>query len=112
MRSQARMLTAACSAALLMVISGISAARPSQDADAELAGRLATVEPSSRRLSVLPVGEVKLVEVFAGDDCEVRQADRLLSLAELVVEVGRRVTVRYRMIDGRRVAHSISVELD
>ncbi len=73
-------------------------------------GRLATVEPAFRRLAVLPDGEVKLVELLVADDGELRQGDRAVTLSDLVIQVGRRVTIRYRVEDGRRIAESVIVE--
>lgn len=75
-----------------------------------LTGRLATVEPAARRIAVLPDGEVKLVELLVADDGEVRQGDREVTLSDLVIQVGRRVTIRYRVADERRLAESIIVE--
>ena len=87
-------------------------ARAQTTADSSLAGRLATVEPSARRLTLIPTGEVDLVEVFVAEDGEVRQGDRLISLADLVVHVGSRVSVHYRLDANRRLAVRIIVELD
>jgi hypothetical protein len=75
-----------------------------------LLGRLAFVEPSLRRIAVVPDGEVRLLELVVTDDSEVRQGDRELTLPELVIQVGRRVTVRYRVEGDRRIAESVIVE--
>ena len=75
-----------------------------------LLGRLAFVEPSLRRIAVVPDGEVRLFELEVTDDSEVRQGDRDLTLPELVIQVGRRVTVRYRVEGDRRIAESVIVE--
>jgi hypothetical protein len=97
---------------LVFVLSVAGAmARGQADASAEtLLGRLAIVEPASRRITVLPEGEVHLVEVFLDENGEVRLAERELTLAELVIEVGRRVTVRYRVEKDRRIAERVIVE--
>jgi len=73
-------------------------------------GRLAFVEPALRRIAVVPDGEVQLFEVLVADDSELRQGDRQLTLSELVIQVGRRVTVRYRVEGDQRVAESVIVE--
>jgi hypothetical protein len=83
-----------------------------QPAVESLRGRLATVEPTNRRLTILPDGEVKLLELFVGDDGELRQDDRPVTLAELVIQVGRRVTVDYRLDGTRRVVERLIVEPD
>jgi hypothetical protein len=75
-----------------------------------LRGRLAIVEPASRRITVLPDGEADLVDLLVGDDSEVRHDDRELTLSELVLLVGRRVSIRYRLDNDRRVAQSVIVE--
>jgi hypothetical protein len=73
-------------------------------------GRLAFVEPSMRRISVVPDGEVHMSDLFVDDGAEVREGDRVLTLSELVIEVGRRVAVRYWTDGERRVAASIIVD--
>jgi hypothetical protein len=79
-------------------------------AEQTLVGRLAFVEPSLRRISVVPDGEVRMSDLFVADDTEVRQGDRVMTLSDLVIEVGRRVTVRYRIEGDRRIADSIIVD--
>jgi hypothetical protein len=74
-----------------------------------LSGRLAFVEPALRRIAVIADGEVRLSELFVADDSELRQGDRELTLEELVIQVGRRVTVRYRVEGDRRIADSVIV---
>ncbi len=59
---------------------------------------------------MLPEGEVKLVELLVADDGKVRQGDREVTLSDLVIQVGRRVTIRYRVEGERRHAESIIVE--
>jgi hypothetical protein len=76
----------------------------------DVVGRLATVEPSNRRVTIVPEGEVELVEMFVAADGRVERDGRSLSLADLVIEVGRRVTVSYRVTDGRRLVERIVVE--
>ena len=75
-----------------------------------VSGRLAIVEPSAARISLLATGEVKLREIAVAPDAEIRQGDRSLSLSELVIEIGRRVTVRFRTDGDRTVATNITVE--
>lgn len=100
--------TLATTAAVLL----LSAApiRAGEQEGAPLVGRLATVEPAARRIAVLPEGEVKLVELLVADDSEVRQGDTEVTLSDLVIQVGRRVTIRYRVEGERRLAESIIVE--
>jgi hypothetical protein len=83
-----------------------------QDPSATLAGRLATVEPANRRVTVVPEGEVDLVELFVSAEGQVAEDSRTLTLADLVIQVGRRVTVQYRTDGGRRIADRIIVEPD
>jgi hypothetical protein len=103
------------SALIIVLAALISAARVEaavrrQAAGDALVGRLATVEPIIRRLTVVPEGEASLVEIFVAEDGEVRQGERRLTLSELVIEVGRRVTIRYRLDADRRIATRVTVE--
>jgi hypothetical protein len=75
-----------------------------------LVGRLATVEPANRRLTMIPEGEVERVEVFVAEDGEVLLETQKLSLSDLVIQVGRRVTILYRLENQRRIAESVIVE--
>jgi hypothetical protein len=75
-----------------------------------LSGRLAFVEPSLRRIALIPDGEVRLSEFLVADEAELRQGERQLTLEELVIQVGRRVTMRYRVEGDRRIADSVIVE--
>jgi hypothetical protein len=59
---------------------------------------------------VLPDGAIRLSDVFITDDSEVRQGDREVTPSELVLLVGRRVRVRYRLDGDRRIAASVIVE--
>ena len=80
-----------------------------------MTGRLATVEPGNRRLTIVPTGEIRRVEFFVAEDGEVLHVDRKLTLPDLVIQVGRRVTITYRVepADGmRRVAMRIIVQPD
>ena len=83
---------------------------PQELQDLSLSGRLATVEPSARRLTMIPENQVDRIELLLGDGAEIFQQEKKLSLSELVIEVGRRITVRYRMNNGVREARSITVE--
>ena len=75
-----------------------------------VSGRLATVEPSARRLTMIPEEQVDRIELLLGDGAEILHEDEKLSLSQLVTEVGRRINVRYRMTNGIREARSITVE--
>lgn len=77
-----------------------------------LVGRLATVEPSNRRVTIVPEGEVDLIEMFVAEEGEVRQDEDTLTLADLVIQVGRRVTVHYQLDGSRRLVQRIIVEPD
>ena len=75
-----------------------------------ITGRLATVEPSNSRITVVPTGEVNVVEVFVLDESELVHDEESLTMSELVILVGRRVTALYWEHDGRRIALKITVE--
>jgi hypothetical protein len=77
---------------------------------ASLVGRLATVEPAERRVTMMPEGEVDLVEIFVAENGEVLHDDERLTLPELVIRVGRRATIVYREVGERRVADRIVIE--
>ena len=57
-----------------------------------------------------PVVQVDAIEIFVASEGGVEQNERALTLAELVIQVGRRVTVTYRMEGDRRFADRIIVE--
>jgi hypothetical protein len=97
-------------ATLIWLSAAVLGARGQALPEQTLVGRLAFVEPSLRRISVVPDGAVRISDVFVADDTEVRQGDRVLTLPDLVIEVGGRVTVRYRIDGGRRIAESIIVD--
>lgn len=73
---------------------------------------LATVEPRQRRVAVLPEGESRLVDLFVPEDASITRGEEELTLGELVILVGSRVKVDYRMSDGRRDAERITVEVE
>ena len=77
-----------------------------------LTGRLATVEPAARRITVVPDGAVDLVELFVAPEGKVTQGDRELSLAELVIQTGRRVQIDYYADGMRRLALRVTVEAE
>lgn len=77
-----------------------------------LIGRLATVEPAKRRLTVLPQGEAQLVELFVAVDGDLSHDDKPMTLADLVIQVGRRVAVEFRLEGARRVVERLTVEPD
>ena len=83
-----------------------------QPEPATLLGRLATVEPANRRITVMPQETVDWVELFVAQDAQVEHKTRVISLADLVIHVGRRVTVQYRLDGEHRIADSIIVETD
>jgi multidrug efflux pump subunit AcrA (membrane-fusion protein) len=107
-------LHASCTTIAILAVFLLSAAAPvargQSTATTSLRGRLAFVEPAFRRVTVLPDGESRLVELLVDEDCDVRQGDRELTLSDLVIQVGRLVTVGYRLENDRRVAESIIVE--
>jgi multidrug efflux pump subunit AcrA (membrane-fusion protein) len=108
------LLHASCTTFAIFAVFLLSAAAPVARGQApavqSLRGRLAFVEPAFRRVTVLPYGESRVVELLVDEDCEVRQGDRELTLSDLVIQVGRQVTVGYRLEGDRRVAESIIVE--
>jgi hypothetical protein len=76
-----------------------------------VAGRLAIVEPSARRITLLPDDEVDLVTVLVAEDATIEQGERRLTLSDLVIQVGRRVIVHYDQADDSgRVTRFIIVE--
>lgn len=86
---------------------------PAQErASLTLVGRLATVEPANRRVTIVPNDEAKWVEVFLDENGEVEDDTGTLTLADLVIHVGRRVTVTYHVVGERRLADTIIVEPD
>ena len=89
-----------------------SAARqePLAQPEGSLSGRLATVEPRTRRLTLVAEGEIDLTEVILDTDGQVRQGEEVISLSDLVVLVGSRVSVRYRVENGVKVAETVTVE--
>jgi hypothetical protein len=105
-----RRATFAACAALTALSAFVASARAQAAVDAELSGRLATVEPATGRITVLPEGEIRPTEVFAAADCEVRLEKRRLTLTELVIHVGRRVTIQYQLENDRRIARTITVD--
>jgi hypothetical protein len=77
-----------------------------------LAGRLATVEPDKRRLTVVVDGEVALSEVLVSDAARIMHDARQITLSDLVILVGRKVEVAYRLQDDRRIADHVIVAPD
>ena len=75
-----------------------------------ISGRLATVEPARRRITLVPVGDVAMVELDVADTAQIVHADELLSLPALVVQVGKLVTVAYRREGKRRIAERVTIE--
>lgn len=78
--------------------------------DPALTGRLATVEPSARRISLIPEGQAERYELMLAEDTEILQESNKLTVSELVIQVGSRVKVRYREENGVRIVRSITVE--
>jgi hypothetical protein len=74
------------------------------------AGRLATVEPSIRRVTFVLDGEVELFEMFLAESGQITHQDQPVTLAALVLHVGRRVTVHYRQEGERRLVERLIVE--
>jgi hypothetical protein len=75
-----------------------------------ISGRLATVEPARRRITIVPIGESQMVELVVAEHTEIIHAERPMVLPELVVEVGRLVTVAYRVEADRRIAERVTIE--
>lgn len=75
-----------------------------------LAGRLATVEPAARRVTVVPDGAEHRVEVLVAAGAEISERNGRLSMAELVTRTGRRVRVEFRVEGERRVVDRLTVE--
>ena len=73
-------------------------------------GRLATVEPALRRITILPEGASEIVELELAPDARIVLLDRELTLPALVIEVGRRVVIDYRVEGDRTMAVRITVE--
>jgi hypothetical protein len=76
-------------------------------------GRLATVEPALRRITILPEGESATVELDLAPDATIvhlERADRELTLPALVIEVGSRVVIDYRLEGDRKIAARVTVE--
>jgi len=73
-------------------------------------GRIATVEPTHRRITIIPDEATARIELFLDKDGSIRRDDRPLSLRDLVLETGRRVEIRYRSDGLRRLAQTITVE--
>jgi hypothetical protein len=48
----------------------------------------------------VPEGEVRLVEMFVAEDGELRLEEQPLTISDLVIHVGRRVSVTYRDDEG------------
>ena len=111
MRSLPRRVSTTTVVFFVAVCMFIGSALPSaQLAGETLVGRLATVEPANRRVTVVPEGEVDLVEMFVAADGKLAHEERDLTLADLVIQVGRRVLVSYRVEGDRRIADSITVD--
>ena len=72
--------------------------------DGSIAGRLATVEPAQRRITLVPIGESRMVELQVAERAVIMHAERALTLTELVVEVGSLVQVDYRNEGEHRIA--------
>ena len=98
-------------ALLITVVFGAGASRRQEPADERAyTGRLATVEPSARRISIIADGETQRVELVFQKDGQILQDSRKLSLSDLVLQVGSRVKVVYRVEDGVFIARSITVD--
>lgn len=79
-------------------------------ADGSISGYLATVEPAQRRITLVPLGESRTVELHVADHAAIMHAERGLTLTELVVEVGRLVEVHYRQDGDRRIAERVTIQ--
>ena len=63
-------------------------------------------------MTLVPHDKVDSVEVFLAEEGAVEENERTMTLSELVILVGRRVTITYRVDGQRRLADSIIVEPD
>ena len=81
-----------------------------QAAEESIAGRLATVESTNRRLTIVADGQTTLLELSVDADAEIRAGEDTIALRDLVTEVGSRGKISYRMESGRRVARANIVE--
>ena len=75
-----------------------------------ISGWLATVEPARRRMRLVPVGEARMVELDVAEHAVIVQAEQPLSLPDLVVQVGKLVTVAYRLEGHRWIAERVTIE--
>jgi hypothetical protein len=80
-----------------------------------MTGRLATVQPALRIITFLPEGETEILELALAPDAKIIQLDREhldreLTLPALVLEIGSRVVIDYRVEDGRAIVARITVE--
>ena len=75
-----------------------------------MTGRLATVQPALRIITLLPEGETEIVELVLAPDAKIIHLDRELTLPALVIEVGSRVVIDYRVEGDRKTAARITVE--
>ena len=75
-----------------------------------MTGRLATVQPALRIITLLPEGDTEIVELVLAPDAKIIHLDRELTLPALVVEVGSRVVIDYRVEGDRKIVARITVE--
>jgi hypothetical protein len=114
MRCCSRLALAVCVVFIAVVCTRADELAPddAQPVSSAVEARLATVEPANRRVTVVPSGEVKLMELFVAAEGHVAEESRTLTLADLVIRVGRRVTVHFRIEGDRRIADRIIVQPD
>ena len=72
-------------------------------------GRSAIVQPALGVVSILPHGESMTVELVVSPEATILEAERQMSLVDLVVEVWRVVAVEYVTDANRRVATRITL---
>ena len=77
----------------------------------KIAGVLATVEPAARRITIVPAGESKTVELAMAERAQILSAEEPMTLRDLVLHVGSRVVVDYRDTGSGRVAEIVTVEI-
>jgi hypothetical protein len=75
-----------------------------------LTGRLATVEPALRRIAIVPDGEFRPAELFVAEDATLASGEQRLSLSDLVLLVGRRVTASIEETDDRQLVRHLTVD--
>ena len=72
-------------------------------------GRLAIVQPALGLIAIVPDGESTTVELVVSPAAIILDAERKVSLVDLVIEVGRSVAIDYDEVNSRRIATRITI---